>query len=83
MDAVALALIVNAGMPSNPAKKVLVGAASRTTTALWGAQPPNETTHFVVTVVVTPLMLDRLFLLPSDELYWRATRAAWVALGSS
>ena len=76
MDAVAWALIVNAGRPSKPAKNVFVGACSSTTTAFMGAQPPNETTHFVVTVVVTPLMLPLLFLLPADELYWRAMISA-------
>ena len=59
MEAVALALMVNVGMPSNPAKNVFVGAISSTTTAFGlGTQPPNDATHFVVTVVVTSLMLD-------------------------
>ena len=65
MDAVAWALIVNDGRPSRPAKNVFVGAMLQHDDGVAvGAQPPNETTHFVVTVVVTLLMLPLLFLLP-------------------
>ena len=68
IDAVALALIVNVSIPSRPAKNVFVGARSCTTTAFTGSQPPSETTHFVVTVVVTASMSACSFLLPGDEL---------------
>ena len=68
MAAVAFALIVNVSMPSRPAKNVFVGAISSTTTAFIGSQPPSETMHFVVTVVVTSLRLFWAFFLPTDAL---------------
>ena len=83
MDAVAFALIVNVSIPSRPAKNVFVGARSCTTTAFTGSQPPSETTHFVVTVVVTGSMSPCSFLLPGDELYSWATAVAAAAFGSS
>ena len=79
-QAVEVALMLNALMPSTPAKNVFVGAFSTTTTALTGSQPGIDAMHFVVMVVVTPLMSGRLFLLPLSEVYSRAT--SWARLGS-
>ena len=80
--AVALALTLNEWMPSNAGKEGLRRSHLEhddRVAGVPGTQPPNEMRHFVVTVVVTFLMLARVFWPPTSEAYCFATAVALAA----